>query len=280
MILVTGATGHVGRHIVQQLVAAGHQVRMLCRPSHTPVRDDVDDDVDVAYGDLSDATAVRQALVGVDKVFLFPAMNIAPDIGAMAHQQGAQRIVVLSSAANERTDPRRNPIAAKHDRAEKSAQSIGDAWTILRSDTFATNALAWAAAIRSSRKVRAPFGLAQRNPIHEADVAAAVVASLLQDGHERKTYLLTGPESMTQRQQVQHIGAAIGEPIAFEEQTREDAYQEMSARMPAAAANQLLNYMEASVGVPSHVLDTVRTLTRRSPRRFAQWADDHAADFR
>lgn len=276
MILVTGATGHVGRHIVQQLVAAGHQVRILCRPSSTPVRDDVD----VAYGDLSDGAAVRQALVGVDKVFLFPAMTVAPDIGAMAYQQGTKRIVVLSSAANERTDPRRNPIAAKHDRAEKSAQSIGDAWTILRSDTFATNALAWAPAIRSSRKVRAPFGLAQRNPIHEADVAAAVVASLLQDGHDGKTYLLTGPQSLTQRQQVQYIGAAIGEPIAFEEQTRKDAYQEMSARMPASTADQLLNYMEASVGIPSHVLDTVQALTGRPPRSFAQWANDHVVDFR
>lgn len=275
MILVTGATGHVGRHIVQQLLNAGHRVRILCRPGNAPMRHDVD----VAYGDLSDEAAVNKALFGVEKVFLFPAMNIAPQIGAMALEQGTKRIVVLSSAANERTDPRRNPIAAKHDRAEKSAQSIGSAWTILRSDTFATNALAWGPSIRSHRKVRAPYGLAQRNPIHESDVAAGIVACLLQDGHDQKTYLLTGPESMTQQEQVHHIGRAIGEPVAFEEQTRDEAYREMSARMPTSAADQLLNYLAASVGVPSHVLDTVETLTRRAPRTFAQWAADHVVDF-
>jgi len=274
MILVTGATGNVGSNIVKQLVAAGHRVRALSR-NPSIIRN-----VETVSGDLRNTDSLKDAFAGVQGIFLFPAANIAPNLGQIAAEQGVRRIVVLSSAANQRLTNVQSPIAAKHAAAEDTVRSADLEWTILRSDSFATNALAWAPSIRTDNVVRAPFSQAHRNPIHEADVAGAVVSALTLNGHAGKTYMLTGPQSLTQADQVASIGRAINRDIRFEEQTREEARAEMVERIPVAAADQLLNYLEQSVNRPAHVLDTVERLTGSPARTFMQWAFDHADEFR
>jgi uncharacterized protein YbjT (DUF2867 family) len=277
MILVTGATGNVGANVVRQLLDTGARVRALSR---NPPAMQIPDGVEVITGDLADPSTLDKAFAGVERMFLFPASGIAANIGQLARTRGVRRAVVLSSAANQRSGARNSPIAAKHEAVENAVRSADIDWTILRSDTFATNALSWAPSIRADNVVRAPFAQSQRNAIHEADVAAAVVTTLLEDGHEGEIYLLTGPESLTQAEQVRIIGVAVGRTIRFEEQTREQARADMITRMPGSAADQLLDYLEKSVGVSAHVLDTVQRLTGRPARTFSRWADDHADAFR
>jgi uncharacterized protein YbjT (DUF2867 family) len=277
MILVTGATGNVGGSVLRQLRDAGERVRVLSR-NRTSLS--LHPDAEVVTGDLSDLSTLSHAFDGVERMFLFPAPSIAADLGQLARDRGVCRAVVLSSAANQRPGARNSPIAAKHDAVESTVRSAGLAWTILRPDTFAANALAWAPSIRTESVVRAPCAQSQRNPIHEADIAAVAVAALLEDGHEGEIYLLTGQESLTQAEQVRAIGVAIGRTVRFEEQTREQARMDMIKRMPEKAADQLLDYLARCVGVPAHVSDTVERITGRGARTFAQWAHDHADEFR
>ncbi|HZS01798.1 MAG TPA: NAD(P)H-binding protein [Chloroflexota bacterium] len=276
MILVTGAAGNVGGSVVRQLLAAGERVRALTRnPAARLPRG-----VEVVVGDLADPATLAAAFDGVDRMFLFPALGISAEVAQLARERGVRRAIVLSSAAIQRAAPRDNPIVAKHDAVEQAVRTAGLAWTMLRPDTFATNTLAWAPSIRAASVVRAAYGRAQRNPIHEADVAAVATAALLEDGHEGAVYLLTGPASITQAEQAAAIGHAIGREVRFEELSREQALAELTTHTARPVAERLLDYLARSVDRPPHLEPTVEQVTGRPARTFAQWAADHADDFR
>lgn len=277
MILVTGATGNVGSNIVRQLAARGVRLRVLTRQ---PQDARFPGDVELATGDLTDPSGLSAAFGGISQMFLFPAPKLATELAALVRQHGIRRMVVLSSSVVERQDLRDSPIVQKHAAAETIAQTAGCDWTILRPDTFAANALAWAESIRTQSQISAPYPRSHRNAIHESDIAAVAVAALLEDGHEGTIYSLTGPESLTQFDQVAAIGAAIGRSLRFEELSPEDAKRQMIERMPVAVADQLLAYLAKCVDTPARFTDTVERVTGRPARSFAEWARDHADAFR
>lgn len=276
MILVTGASGNVGACLVRLLARAGEPVRALARhapPTPWPAG------VQFAAGDLSRAETLCEALAGVDRLFLFTPPTGCGEVARAARAAGVRRVVLLSSAATHKADPRTNPIAARHAAAEQAVRDAGLAWTFLRPDSFAANALAWASDIRAHGVVRAAYGRSLRNPIHEADVAEVALAALLRPEHEGQAYALTGPAALTQIEQVAAIGQAIGRALRFEELGRAQALAAMAATLPPGVAERLLDYAARSVDHPPAVTDTVQRLLGRPARSFAQWARDHAADF-
>ena len=276
MILVSGASGNVGRCVVRQLMAADEPVRVLTRDPSTarfPVG------VEVVGGDLTDPASLAGAFDGITHMFFFTPANGGVAAVQAAAAGGVHRVVVLSSAATQKADPRINPIAARHDAVEKAVQAAGLSWTFLRPDSFAANVLAWAPSIRSEGVVRAAYGRSLRNPIHEQDVAAVATVALLQSGHEGKAYMLTGPVALTQIDQVEAIGVAIGRAVRFEEWSRQQAFDDMTRRMPAEVAERLLDYAAKSVGHAPAVTSVVEDITGRPARAFSEWAQDHAADF-
>jgi uncharacterized protein YbjT (DUF2867 family) len=277
LILVTGATGNVGAAVVRQLVAAGAGVRALSRQ---PATAQFPAGVDVVAGDLSDPERLARAFEGIERLFLFtpPEGNGAAIEAARA--SGVRHVVLLSSAATQKADPRTNPIAGRHDTAEKAVQASGVDWTFLRPDSFASNALAWAPSIRAEGVVRGAYPDSQRNPIHEADIAAVATIVLLERGRENAAYLLTGPASITQAQQAHAIGAAIERDVRFEALTREEAFADMTQRTPPAIAERLLDYAAKSVHTAPSLTRIVEEITNRPARPFAQWALDHASAFR
>jgi uncharacterized protein YbjT (DUF2867 family) len=277
MILVTGASGNVGSCVVRQLIEAGEPVRALTRH---PQSARFPDRVEVIAGDLADPTSLAPAFVGVDRMFFFTPPQGGVAVVQAARAAGVERVVVLSSAATQKTDPRVNPIAARHDAVEKAVQKAGLGWTFLRPDTFASNALSWAASIRLNGVVRGAYRKSLRNPIHEADIAAVATAALLDTRHLGAAYLLTGPALISQEDQVKAIGAAAGKTIRFEELTREQALAEMLEKMPAPIAERLLDYAAKSVHTPPLITSDVERATGRPARPFAEWASDHAASFR
>lgn len=95
-ILVTGATGNVGRNVVRRLVARGHDVRALTRGARAGA---FPDGVRVHEGDLTRPETLKDALEGVDALFLFPVAATAEEVVGMARTAGVRRIVVLSSGA-------------------------------------------------------------------------------------------------------------------------------------------------------------------------------------
>ncbi|RCV52916.1 NAD(P)H-binding protein [Marinitenerispora sediminis] len=281
-VLVTGATGNVGRQVVTQLRAEGVPVRALTRD---PAAARLPDGVTVLRGDLSDPDSLAGALDGVRAVFLvwpFLTAEAAPPLleRIAAH---TSRLVYLSSAGvQDDAEVQADPINAFHADLERLVRATGLEWTFLRAGGFATNTLQWAEQIRATGVVRAPFGAASRALVHEADIAAVAVRALLDDGHAGAVHVLTGPEPLTQVEQVRLIGTALERPTRFEEQPPHEARADMLATgWPADVVDGILGaHAEMTTGAADLVTDTVQAVTGRPARTFAEWARDHAADFR
>lgn len=278
MILVTGATGTVGRNVVAQLVAEGRAVRALSRrpASATPPAG-----VEVVAGDLTRPESLVPALAGVDTVFLFPVAATAVETAEVIRSAGVRRVVVLSSAAVAWTDEQQPELLAQsHRQVERAVENSGLAWTFLRPSVFAANSLTWVPEIRSGGPVHLPYPQASVSAIHEYDIAAVAVRAITEDGHDGAQYLLTGPESVTMAEQVEIIAGAIGRPIPMQVVTPEAARAAMADQVPGPVADSLLRMLAAAVGRPASVTDTVEQVTGKPARTFPQWAADHVADFR
>lgn len=278
MIVVTGATGTVGRQVVTQLSERGVPVRALARD---PASARLPEDVAVARADLADPASLEPHLPGADSVFLvwpFTSPGLAAELGSRVVHVLARhvpRIVYLSAQA---AAGRPGSFWAT---IERLIEESGAQWTFLRPTGFATNTLMWADQIRSSGVVRWPYGAAVRSLIHERDIAAVAVAALTADRHAGQKYLLTGPEAMTQAEQVRLIGEAIGRPVRWAELAPETARQQLLAAWgDPAFVDSALTTWAGLVTQPEPVTRTVEQVTGAPARTFRQWAGDHASDFR
>ena len=171
-------------------------------------------------------------------------------------------------------------MAVLHADIERLIAAAGLASTIIRPGMFASNALFWwAAAIRDGDVVRWPYGAAETAPIDERDIAAVAARALYEDGHAGGDYVLTGPESLSQAEQVSIIGAAIGRRIRFEELSPEEFRRETAGSWPRPVVDMLLAAWGATIGRPAFVTSTVSDVVGSPPRTFRQWAVDHHAAF-
>jgi uncharacterized protein YbjT (DUF2867 family) len=273
MILVTGATGRVGGQVAAQLTAAGVPVRALIRAAAPP-------GVEAVHGDLTDPSTVEAAAKGVDAVFLvFPTLRAdraAPEVVA-ALTRDARHVVYLSAAG---ADPAAGGILGSHGRLERLLERSGVAWTFLRPSGFAANTLLWADQVRTGDVVRWFHGAATRSPIHERDIAAVGVRALTEDGHAGARYHITGPERLTQVQQVAAIGEAIGRPLRFEQLPPDVARDTLFPGTPPELADSIIAAHGAMVRHPEPVTDTVAALLGRPALTYRRWTLDHAVDFR
>ncbi|MEU9834959.1 NAD(P)H-binding protein [Streptosporangium sp. NPDC048047] len=298
-ILVTGATGNIGRHVVDRLVGAGQRVRAMTRD---PRAARLADGVEAVYGDFERPETWADALDGVERVHLFPFAYVAAGAGdgagfvEQAVRAGVHRFVVHSAAAagfapgdepGDRTlSPLRRHLAEErqaHRGLELMVEATGAEWTHVRPGLLAVNALRWAERIRAGQAVREPYGAAGYPLVHEADVAEVAVAALVGDSHVGAAYTITGPAKVSQAEQVRAIGAAIGEEIRFEELTPEEAREQwIHDGCPEETADWLIGLLAAAVEGPELLPPSTafHRITGRSPRSFTRWALDHAADFR
>jgi uncharacterized protein YbjT (DUF2867 family) len=279
VILVTGATGNVGRHVLSQLRAAGAaDVRALVRPGATAHRPD---GVDVATGSLDDPDGLAAALTGVETVFLvwpFLTTEGAPAV-LEAIGRHARRLVYLSSIGVGGPEEQGDPIFTLHADMERLIDACGLPRTVLRSDTIASNTLGWAEQIRSTGVVRGPLTAATA-VIDPRDIAAVAARALTDDAHVGAIHQLTGPGVISRPEQVKAIGAAIGRELRFEEVPVRDARARMLADgRPPALVDALLSAAETR-SASSLVTSTVADLTGEPPRSFQRWARDHSDAFR
>jgi uncharacterized protein YbjT (DUF2867 family) len=292
-ILVTGATGNLGRELTGRLRARGARVRSLSR---RPVG--ARSATETVVGDLTDPATARAALDGVDAVFLiWPLLDATPAHGLVAElAAAAPRVVYVSSTAITDQNARQSdPIVQVHADMEALLHGAGLRPVILRSDTLASNARGWAAQVRAGDIVTGP-DVAPTAVVDERDVADAAAAALLNDDRSFKQgpseqgpseqgpsghspYLLTGPEVLSRAEQVARLGAALGRPLRFEAVPADAARARMLADgRPAPLVEALI---AASVRRPASGLTTdhVERLTGHPPRSFTEWAADHAAEF-
>jgi uncharacterized protein YbjT (DUF2867 family) len=280
-ILVIGATGTVGRQVVSRLAATGTQVRAMAR---NPAAARLPPQVEVVRGDLTVPETLDGCFDGIDTVFLVwtaPPPAVAPALERITKQ--AQRIVYLS-APLKTAHPffqQPNPLRAMFEQIERLIETSGVEWTFLRPGMFAANALNWwAPQIRVGDVVRWPYLAAPTAPIDERDIAAVAVRALCEDGHAGAEYVLTGPQSLSQFDQVSTIAHVIGRSLRIEEISPDVARRELLAIMPASVVNILLDAWAAAIGQPAHVTSKVEEITGVPAKTFLDWATDNAAEFR
>jgi len=278
-ILIIGATGTVGRQVVQQLSSTGLPVRALVR---NPAAANLPPSAHVIQGDLTLPETLDASLNGIDTVFLVfaaPPSAFAPALDQIAKH--ARRIVFLS-APLKTPHPlfqQPNPSRAHAEHMERLIETSGLQWTFLRPGMFAANALHWwAPQIQASNVVRWPYLSVPTAPIDERDIAAVAVRALTEAHHAGAEYVLTGPESLTQFEQIGIIGRTIGRSLHIEELSPDDARREWQA-WPAPVVDMLLNAWAAAAGQPAFITQTVKELTGTPARTFLTWATDHATQF-
>jgi uncharacterized protein YbjT (DUF2867 family) len=279
MILVTGATGNVGREVVKLLLADGEKVAAVTR---NPSAAELPGDAHVIGGDPSRPTTLASALSGVEAVFLSPRAvghGIA-ELLALVAAQGAKRVTVISAVTVEYGGGYRR-FADAYKAVENTVKASGLEWTILRCADFAANTLVWAPQIRATGVVRGAYGDAATSTIDERDVAAVAARTLVNHRHGERSYVLTGPQSLTQRDKVRSIGAAIGKPLSWEEISAQQVRQAMIAQgLPDEVPDRLLGYLADRIEQRGPTSTAVEQILGRPARTFARWANDHAEAFR
>ncbi|GAA0951646.1 NAD(P)H-binding protein [Kribbella koreensis] len=259
-ILVTGATGNVGRELIRQLPAA--DVRPFSRQTG---------------GDLSKVESLRDALDGVDTVFLIWPFLTADAAPAVLEEVGrGRRVVYLSSSGV--AEGHGDPINRMHAELEALVEGAAASWTILRANTIASNARGWAAQVRSTGVVRGP-DIPATAVVHERDIAAVAARALTSADLDGQRLILTGPAVVSRAEQVAAIGTALGRELRFEPVAAGDARAQMLADgRPAALVEALL----ANVGRPPSTLitATVEEVSGRAARSFGEWAAEHVDEFR
>jgi uncharacterized protein YbjT (DUF2867 family) len=270
-ILVTGATGTVGRQVVAELLARGHEVRALTRDAAKAA---FPAGVEVVEGDLTQPDGLAPALEGITGLHLitfggaaFTPLETGPRILELARSAGVRRITVLHGGG---PTPLEDAVRADD----------GVVWTVLMPVEFMANALEWADGIVASGEVREPFVSRLSAMVHEGDIGAVAAVALTEEGHAGQEYVITGPELLTVGDKVATIAAAAGREIALVELTEEQAVEQWRA---VGLTEDVVGFLLEAYGntpeVGRTVASTVEKVTGRPARTFAQWAAEHADAF-
>ncbi|MEW1793955.1 NAD(P)H-binding protein [Streptomyces niveus] len=272
MIVVTGATGNIGRTLVPLLAEAGEDIVAVSR---RPRPEGLPTGVRHSQADVGNSASMRPVLDGADAFFLLLGGELnghgesANALLDAALDAGAKRIVLLSSQINST-----RPEALSHTRLrefEAAMRASGTDFTILRPGGFASNAFAWAESVRTKRTVFAPFGDVALPVIDPADIAAVAAAALCEEGHSGRTYELTGPEAVSPRRQTAVISEALGEDVDFVELSREQAHAHMAQFMPAEVIDGTLDVLGVPLPTERTVGPDVEKVLGRPARPFGEW---------
>lgn len=278
MIVVTGATGLVGREVVRLLLDAGVRVGAVTRD---PARSRLPAGVSLIEGDPSRPQTLASRLDGVTSVLISPRAvgRATPELLGLAAARGARRAVVVSATTVQYPAglPR---FSAGFKAAEDAAIASGLDATALRCADFDANALAWAPQIRQGSVVYGAYASAATSPIHHRDIAAIAVRALTGSGLQDRSYVLTGPQSLTQPAKVRLIGQATGLDLSFTEVEPDRVRQAMLTQgLPEEIPDRLLGSLADYARRPGPATDTVAQLLGRPALSFAQWADENASAF-
>ncbi|MEV3853795.1 NAD(P)H-binding protein [Streptomyces sp. NPDC050095] len=276
-ILVTGVRGRVGAAVLRQLQDAGAEVRPASArpdaaaelPGEPPV-----------HLDLAAPGTFAPALKGIRKVFLYARPDTADRFVQEAEDAGVTDVVLFSSLAIDADGAEHSPIARQHRAVEDALRSSGLGWTFVRAGALATNALQWAPSIRAGQSLRLAYPDTYSEPVHEADVAAVSTRALLDEDRRGEVLRLTGPESLSARRQAELIATAAGVPVVVERVDRAEQRAQLTAVLPEAIADVLLDYQRERDGRPQAPLPDVERVLGHGAVSFAAWAREHAAAFR
>jgi uncharacterized protein YbjT (DUF2867 family) len=275
MIVVTGATGNVGRPLVRILAGAGEQVTAVSRTA-TEVAE-LPSGVRHHQADLAEPESLKPALDGAAAVFLltsadFMAHGDLNDVMNVVRSAGVRRVVLLSSQG---VGTGRHPSFL-----EEAVTQSGLEWALLRPGNFSSNAFQWAASIRAERLVAAPFGDVALPAVDPADIAEVAAVALREGSPAGAIYTLTGPAAISPRQQAAAIGELLAEPVRFVELSRTEARNQMLTSMPEPVVEATLDVLGEPSEAEQRVSPDVERVLGRRPRTFAEWVARNIGAFR
>lgn len=275
-ILVTGATGTVGGHVVAGLLDRDHSVKVIVRDRGKATFPEA---VEVIEGDLTDADALRRALSGVERAFLNMADDNGAAFAAAARDADVEHVVLLSSFTVDvpLASGDDNVIAMRHRAGEQALERAGVPATFLRSSGFDYNILQWTSAI-SEGIVRAPFLDVALPKVHPGDIGRAAAAVLLEAAPVPGVYVITGPERITMREEIAIVGELLDRLLEAEELSFEDAMAAFPEGTPELVRRSVVETQdkEASVLAPT---DDLERLTGMRARSFREWATENLRAF-
>ena len=283
MVLVTGGTGAVGSELLRLLSQAGVATRALTRnPQKAPTLPGIT----WVAGDLAKSETLTPAFEGAQKLFLLTSyyedmVTLQHNAIAAARAAGVMHVVKVSAFAA--SDHSRAPIGRWHYQVEKELQESGMGWTILRPHHFMQNLLAQAEYIVKDGVVYSASGDGKIPYIDPRDIAAVAFVTLTQPGHLGKKYVLTGGEAISYRQAAEIIGATIGKPVRFVDESPDQARaRRVREGLPPAVIESALaiSAYQRAGGKTVTITNTIADLTGRPPRTVRDFVREHAAAFR
>jgi uncharacterized protein YbjT (DUF2867 family) len=274
MILVTGATGNVGRELVAALVARDQPVRAVAR---NPDAAAFPAAVDVTSADLAAPRSMAGALAGIHKVFLLGGFA-STELLETVRDAGVEHVVLLTSRCVIGGNPE-NAITRMWLDGESAVRDSSVPWTILRPSGFHSNALRWVPQLERGNVVRAAWPDVAIASIDPADIAAVAATVLAEPGHEFTAPALSGPQPLTPRQQVATLARVLDRPLRYEPLSDKQARAEMVADTPVSVVDGLFRFFSDGEFDDSAVQDSVLDITGQAPRRFEDWAREHASAF-
>ena len=284
MILVTGATGRTSGEVVKALLAKGEQVRALVRDPQTAGAIQ-GPGVDLVVGDLEKPETWDTASQGVEKVFLLspegPQMaELHGKFADAAKRAGVRHLVRMSMLVSNPESPL--DIAKWHGEADQSVANSGIPYTIIRPAPFMQIILGSARTIASDDMFSGAQGDGKVGVIDTRDIGNVVATVLTSDGHEGKTYPLTGPEALSMGELAGKLSAVLGKEVRYVSVSQEKAKGDlMDMGMPDWMADGWVAIaMMISTGAANMVTPMVQEVTGKEPRSFDQFARDFADAFR
>ena len=276
-VLVVGASGAIGGAVVAGLLERGEEVRASSR---TPEKLSLPGLVQVFTADLNSPTSFAAALESADRVFLYADLERPEELIAAFVAAGVRHVVLLSSSSVTFPGAAEDFNGSRFIRVERAIEQSGVAYTFLRSGGFASNAARWSWGVRRESAVPLPYPEAVQAPVHEQDIADVAVIALSSDTLIGQAPVLTGPERLTLRQQVDTIGAVISRPVTVIEQTEAESTATLSQYVPEVWARQILKDWREAVGTTPALSNEYEHITGKPSRTFRTWVEENAHLFR
>ena len=274
MILITGATGTVGRELTQQLLEAGQAMRVLTRDAGKVSA--LEGRAEIAVGDLDSPETLRAALAGIERVFLVTA-NTQQDVNVLQAAKAARVRHIVKLSTLEAVDPVMIEHVKWHREREELIRASGLAWTFLRPTMFMSTALDWAKTIRQEGTIYFPGGEGKVPAIDPWDIAAVAAVALTEPGHEGQAYALTGPMALGFGEMAEVFTRVLGRQVRYVDMPEKEAGEGMrKAGLPDYVVAGLLGTFAAvRLGRLSACTEDVKKVTGRPPRTFETWCRDH-----
>lgn len=277
MILITGASGNVGREVLSQAAKNGQKIRAAFQSKTT-----VPNGVETVLVDYNKPETLRAALEGVKAVFLVgpPTNQLIPlernAIDVLAESK-VKRVVKLSAMGG-----RDAIFTRQHAESEDYVRAKNLPCTFLRPNGFMQNLVNYSAAtIRSMGKFFGSEGEGKISQIDIRDIAAVAVKTLTEDGHLGKVYTLTGPEALSNHEVARVLSQVLNREIQFVNLSPDDLKESLvAAGVPEWNADALIDLQKFyRAGKASEVTNDVERILERKPRALRQFLIDNRSSF-